>query len=356
MIRGLARKSFLKSRIPASTQLAWTREFTQFSEILRVPAFKESIRLAKSRSSRQGGALQKLFTREQGTQGYNSGVLANQEGDPMKVSWVVCLASLLAVPAFGQNGWNDDAQICKDQSGDPAIAACTRAIESGQLSQASLAVTYMNRGVEWRHKGEDDRAMADYNQAIQLNPNDAMTYNDRGNVWVDKGDFEHAMADYNQSIRLDPNYIKAYSNRGVIRYEGGNWADAAADFARAHESNAKDGHTVLWQALVGMHQPDSGWAARLAEEAKGLSQDWPMPLVSLYEGQITPDQLLAAAGDLTADPDRLCDVGFYFGEWKLSHGQAQEAVAYLKKAQSNCPHYYSEYETAVAELKKLGSQ
>lgn len=153
----------------------------------------------------------------------------------MKVSWVVCLASLLAVPAFGQNGWNDDAQICKDQSGDPAIAACTRAIESGQLSQASLAVTYMNRGVEWRHKGEDDRAMADYNQAIQLNPNDAMTYNDRGNVWVDKGDFEHAMADYNQSIRLDPNYIKAYSNRGVIRYEGGNWADAAADFARAHE-------------------------------------------------------------------------------------------------------------------------
>ena len=84
--------------------------------------------MAKSRSSRQGAALQKLFTREQGTQGYNSGVLANQEGDPMKVSWVVCLASLLAVPAFGQNGWNDDAQICKDQSGDPAIAACTRAI------------------------------------------------------------------------------------------------------------------------------------------------------------------------------------------------------------------------------------
>jgi lipoprotein NlpI len=273
----------------------------------------------------------------------------------MKLWWFFCIVPLLTTAALGQNGWNDDAQKCKDQSGDPAIEACTRAIASGQLSQPNLATTYMNRGVEWRHKGDDDRAMADYNQAIGLNPNYAMAYNDRGNVWADKGEFGRAIADYDQAIRLDANYAKAYYNRGVAHFVQGDWA-AAGDFARNHELNPKDSYAVLWQALAGMHQPDSGWAQRLEAAAQGLSQDWPMPLVRLYEGQITADQMLAAAGDTTADPGRLCDVGFYLGEWKLTHGQTQEAAAYLKKAQSACPHSYSEYETAIEELKKLGGQ
>src|SRR6266850_3778197 len=36
----------------------------------------------------------------------------------------------------------DDLQICHDESGDVAIAACTRAIESGRLSKRNLAVAY----------------------------------------------------------------------------------------------------------------------------------------------------------------------------------------------------------------------
>jgi lipoprotein NlpI len=276
----------------------------------------------------------------------------------MKVSWILCLVPLLAAPAFGQNGWNADAQTCQDQSGDPAIDACTRAIASGQLSQTNLAETYMNRGVEWRHKGDNDRAMADYDEAIRLNPNDAMTYNDRANIWADKGDLSHAIADYDQAIRLNPNYAKAYSNRGVANYYSRNWAASAADFARAHDLNSKDVYAMLWQALAGMRQPDSGWAARLEAQSQGLSQDWPWPLVRFYTGQIDADQVLAAVGgtDSGQQQDRICEAGFYLGEWKLVHGQAREAAEYLEKAQLNCPHSYSEYETAVRELKNLGSQ
>jgi lipoprotein NlpI len=274
----------------------------------------------------------------------------------MKVSWLLCLLPLLAAPAFGQNGWNDDAQTCQDQSGDVAIEACTRAIASGQLSQPNLASTYMNRGVEWRHKGDDDRALADYNQSIKLNPSNSVVYNDRGNVWVDKGQYNQAIADYDQSIRLDPTYAKAFTNRGVLRLNNQEYAAASEDFAHSHDVNPKDDYALLWQAIAGMHQPNSGWTQQLVAEAKGLSQDWPMPLVSFYEGQITSDQLLAAAGDLNAQPDRVCELGFYFGEWKLNHGQAQEAAKYLREAQSTCPHHYAEYETAVVELKKLGAQ
>ena len=287
---------------------------------------------------------------------YNSGGTPGKIGDRMKLWWFFCIVPLLTTAALGQNGWNVDAQKCEDQSGDPAIEACTRAIASGELSQANLARTYQNRGVEWRHKGDDDRAMADYNQALGLDSGRAYTYNDRGNVWVDKGEYDRAIADYDQAVRLYPNYAGAYYNRGVAHFVRGDWAAAAGDFTRNHELDPKGDYALLWLALAGMHQPDSGWEQRLEAAAQGLSQDWPMPLLRLYEGQITADQMLAAAGDMTAQPGRLCEVGFFLGEWKLAHGQTQEAAANLKTAQSACAHDLAEYTTAIEELKKLGGQ
>ena len=201
-----------------------------------------------------------------------------------------------------------------------------------------------------------DAALVDYNQAIRLNPNSSMEFNDRGNIWMDKNDFDRAIADYDQAIQLDTNYAKAYYNRGVARFNNREWVVASEDFARMHEFDSKDAYAVLWQALAGIHQQGSGWAQRLAADALGLSQDWPMPMVRLYEGQITGDQMLAEAGDTTAQPERRCEVEFYLGEWKLAHGQAQEGAAYLKNAQSTCPHFYAEYETAVVELKRLGGK
>ena len=59
-------------------------------------------------------------------------------------------------------------------------------------------------------------ALADHNQAIQLDPNDAMAYNNRGNVYNDQGKYDLALADLNQAIQLDPNDAIAYTNRGAL--------------------------------------------------------------------------------------------------------------------------------------------
>jgi tetratricopeptide (TPR) repeat protein len=47
--------------------------------------------------------------------------------------------------------------------------------------------------------------MADYSQAIRLDPNYALAYFNRGYTYYYKGDYDRAIADYNQVIRLDPN-------------------------------------------------------------------------------------------------------------------------------------------------------
>jgi tetratricopeptide (TPR) repeat protein len=54
--------------------------------------------------------------------------------------------------------------------GRPAIAACARAIASGKYVGHELAELHYNLAFEYRQKGDNDRAIANYNEAIRLNP------------------------------------------------------------------------------------------------------------------------------------------------------------------------------------------
>ena len=67
------------------------------------------------------------------------------------------LLTLLALISFGllpMNARADDAQVCADESGDVAIAACTRAIKSGRYGGHALAAVYNNRCTEYLDKEE----------------------------------------------------------------------------------------------------------------------------------------------------------------------------------------------------------
>ncbi len=98
-----------------------------------------------------------------------------------------------------------DQQRCLAPDPDVAILGCTAMIQSGQEPQENLAKAYNNRGNAYDAKGDYDRAIADYTEAIRLDPKYAHAYNNRGNAYGAKGDYDHAIADFDQVIReLDP--------------------------------------------------------------------------------------------------------------------------------------------------------
>ena len=68
----------------------------------------------------------------------------------------------------------------------------------------AAASAYNNRGLAWRDKGDLDRAIADYDQAIRLDPKDATTYFDRGLVKRAKGDIPGGDADVAIAKNVDP--------------------------------------------------------------------------------------------------------------------------------------------------------
>jgi tetratricopeptide (TPR) repeat protein len=152
------------------------------------------------------------------------------------VGWITFLA--LAIPVSLSRAAVDDAATCANSSGDEAIASCTRAIKSGHLRGADLAEAYAHRGVAYRSKGDNDRGLADYNEAIRLDPKPVWVYFNRGNVYLKKGDNDHAIADYSKAIQLDPNGKQActpcaFNGRGLAYRSKGDNDRAIADFSEA---------------------------------------------------------------------------------------------------------------------------
>ena len=68
----------------------------------------------------------------------------------------------------------------------------------------------------WHHKGEFDKAIADYTQAIRLDPENDVLYFNRALAWGRKESFKNAIADFNEAIRLDSDDNLAYNGRAWL--------------------------------------------------------------------------------------------------------------------------------------------
>jgi Flp pilus assembly protein TadD len=68
---------------------------------------------------------------------------------------------------------------------------------------------------------------------IRLDPNSAIDYCNRGAAYGRKGNHEKAISDFTEAIQLDPTYALAYYNRGAAYLRTGNRAKADADLATA---------------------------------------------------------------------------------------------------------------------------
>ncbi len=66
------------------------------------------------------------------------------------------------------------------------------------------AMIYFYRANAYALKQEFDSAIADYNQALQLNPDDATTYNNRGVAYKAQGKTDQAIADFKRVLDLNP--------------------------------------------------------------------------------------------------------------------------------------------------------
>jgi tetratricopeptide (TPR) repeat protein len=117
---------------------------------------------------------------------------------------------------------------------DRAIADYDQAIRLKPTTSA-----YGSRALAYSSKGEYDRAIADCDQALKLDPNNDTAYNNRAFASIKKGDYDRALADLDRAIKLEPELVPAYTIRGLVYQAKGNRELATADFSKALSSRAE---------------------------------------------------------------------------------------------------------------------
>jgi tetratricopeptide (TPR) repeat protein len=168
---------------------------------------------------------------------------------------ILFLFFITAADGFADGAADADAGVARLEAQDPrtAIELFTRAIQSKQLSQEKLALTYHRRGMAFYMQGEAGRAILDYTIALWHDdlPREFRhrTLNNRGLAFEVLNKHDAALKDYGLSIRLNPNYAEAYANRGNLRRRFNQNAEAVADFDMV--CVAGDGTRGTWQAPGG---------------------------------------------------------------------------------------------------------
>lgn len=124
-----------------------------------------------------------------------------------------------------------DCELKVDSDPAAAIEACSIAIAAGPSDQASLEHLLLLRGLAYYNdkSRQLDKAMADLDRALQIDPNDSVATYMRGSVWQDENEDDKAIADFDDSLRVDPDSYWAYLKRARSFGNKGAFARALAD-------------------------------------------------------------------------------------------------------------------------------
>jgi tetratricopeptide (TPR) repeat protein len=158
-------------------------------------------------------------------------------------------------PALPRAASEQNAAACMNEArtttAEQSIGGCNAVI---QETAKNLATAYFFRAVAYRSKNEFDRAIADFGQAIALDPTDAEYFINRAATYEAKKETDRAVADYDQAIKLNPKSVNAFNYRGAAFQRKGDYARAAADYGevtKLQPANAEAWSARCWVRAAG---------------------------------------------------------------------------------------------------------
>lgn len=113
----------------------------------------------------------------------------------------------------------------------------------------SKAKKHLNAGVELENQGKLGEAIAEYDEAIRLDPSFALAYSNRGAIYARLGQFQQAIQNLNKAIYLDPRLVLAHYNRGLIYAWFNQHQLAIKDFSEVIHLNLKDADAYYYRGI-----------------------------------------------------------------------------------------------------------
>lgn len=124
-----------------------------------------------------------------------------------------------------------------DRANATSLDVCNRAISDEPLSFDDQVATFVNRGIIRARMNDWSGALADYDRAIRLNPNEPEAYLNKGAlVLKSQHDWKAARALFEAALQhrtRRPEF--AYFGRAIASELAGDYAGALADYQRASD-------------------------------------------------------------------------------------------------------------------------
>ena len=172
---------------------------------------------------------------------------------------IAVIMLITASVAFGQDAPKTALEFnkrgstyLKSKEYSKAVADFNQAIRL-EPTGVNTGIYYFNRGAAYSKLEDFDKAIADFNQAEKLLPNDEDVYAWRGDAYSlkreqfnPKDDYNdltrRALADLNRAIQIKPDYAWAYGRRAYFNNNGGLSVldQALADYAKSIQLNPND--------------------------------------------------------------------------------------------------------------------
>lgn len=94
---------------------------------------------------------------------------------------------------------------------------------------------YAERAVAYLNTNQFDLSMFDMHRCIEMEPNNSYRYSCRAFLKAKIGDTEGAIADYEMAVKLDPEDAIAYNNLGLVQETKGFRVQAQKSFEKSNE-------------------------------------------------------------------------------------------------------------------------
>ena len=159
------------------------------------------------------------------------------------------LLAAAAAAAFAAPAWagitvlgNSDARLCFEAADSDLmpnssdVRRCDEALVHGNLTAYEVVATHVNRGILRLRRGLVDEAVADFDRAIALDPNQPESYLNKGAALIRRNNPADALQLF--TVALERNTTRpaiAHYGRAVAQEQLGNVAAAYRDYRRASE-------------------------------------------------------------------------------------------------------------------------
>ncbi|MEJ5311057.1 MAG: tetratricopeptide repeat protein [Anaerolineae bacterium] len=185
-------------------------------------------------------------------------------------------ASIAAAPASGAEvppeiGIPPEASAPPERPAAPEASETPEAVSPPSPGPDSNAVNYHHRATIYLNMGEYDKAILEYNKALELDPAYVPAYYDRGLAFAQRQQYAQAIADFSQVLALNPQHADAYYNRGLVYARQNAFAEALADYDQALALHPED--PLIYNSRGNVYYKTKDYTRAMADYDQAIQLD-----------------------------------------------------------------------------------